>query len=56
MKATLMIHVTDLFHPYNEAVIYVDITTATTQVDIRTLTPTYMCTLLLPNAFQDMVV
>ena len=25
-----------------EAVIYVDITTATTQVDIRTLTPTYV--------------
>ena len=27
---------------HNEAVIYVDITTATTQVDIRTLTPTYI--------------
>ena len=37
----LVIQMTELFRPYIEAVIYVDILFATTQVGIRTLTPTY---------------
>ena len=41
MEVGLVIHLTNLFRPYNEEVIYVDIKIAKTQVDIRTLTPTY---------------
>ena len=42
MEVGLVIHLTNLFRPYNEEVIYVDIKIAKTQVDIRTLTPTYV--------------
>ena len=42
MKVRLVIHVTESFRPNNEAVIYVDINPARLQVDIRTLTPTYV--------------
>ena len=42
MKVRLVIHVTELFTPNNEAVIYVDIISTRPQVGIRTLTLTYV--------------
>ena len=42
MKVRLVIHVTELFMPNNEAVIYVDIISTRPQVGIRTLTLTYV--------------
>ena len=42
MKVRLVLFVTELFRPYNEAVIFVNIITTRPQVGIRTLTLTYV--------------